>query len=439
MRPSRTIPALARSAVLAVACAAATAQQPGITDATLVGTAAAKARAVAAYEAWCAVRDPWDAARRPLLKDNEELQKRLVADGLSTAEMRAVDERLAKVGAALKDLDAQEQEMRALRKPFIAAFQEVDWRVWDPKDAAQAALLDDAMMNLITETARDDRGALTIRVTEFLLETMPDSKSAGALVSRLYPLSVIATAMDQGKPEAALPRLQEALDRVGERGKPGALMWLAEYHARRGDVDRARTLNQQAWDAIPAVRKTGDPRGAVKELLAMRVRLVGKPVPEFHVKQRFCTDRETVVVPGKVTVLTFFNSNHRVARGHIEHFERLLVKYGDDLQVAGICRRETRGFLPASRAELGGENGTRWRAAVGDDAEFLEHLRAFHAVAQPVYPWFLVSNADFEACGIEALPAFAVVDGNGRVTYARLGGDLALLEDALDLALAATR
>ncbi|MBL8748180.1 MAG: hypothetical protein JNK78_03405 [Planctomycetes bacterium] len=440
MRLAHTTPALLVAALFAVACATATAQEPGVADAALGGDVAeAKLRAVAAYDAWCAVRDPWDAARRPLLKDNEELRKRLVADGLSTAEMRDIDERLAQVGTALKDLDAHEKEMRALRKPFIAAFQEVEWSAWDPKDAKQAALLDDAMMNLITETARDDRGPLTIRVTEYLLGAMPEGKSAGALVSRLYPLSVIATAKDQGRPEAALPRLQEAFDRVGERGKPGALMWLAEYHARAGNVDRARDLNQQAWDAIPAVRKTGDPRGAVKELLEMRMRLVGKAAPGFHVKERLGTDREQVLVPGRVTVLTFFNSSNRVARGHVPHFERLLAKYGDGLQIAGICRRETRGFLPASREELAGENGTPWRAAVGDDAEFLEHLRAFRAVAKPVYPWFMVTNADFEACGIEAVPAFAVVDTSGRVTYARLGGDLALLEDALDLAFAAKR
>ncbi|MBP9890886.1 MAG: hypothetical protein KBG84_03190 [Planctomycetes bacterium] len=94
----------------------------------------------------------------------------------------------------------------------------------------------------------------------------------------------------------------------------------------------------------------------------------------------------------------------------------------EGLMVLGVTRYYDHGYLPVDMQELrDGKRGGK-SAQKMDEAAFLKHLADFRENTKVRYPFAVGTAADMKNYGITGIPTVFVLDKEGRVTYAAVGG-----------------
>lgn len=94
----------------------------------------------------------------------------------------------------------------------------------------------------------------------------------------------------------------------------------------------------------------------------------------------------------------------------------------EGLMVLGVTRYYDHGYLPVSMQELReGKRGGKAEQKL-DQEGFMRHLKQFRENTGVRYPFAVATAEDMKNYGITGIPTVFVLDKEGRVTYAAVGG-----------------
>ena len=94
----------------------------------------------------------------------------------------------------------------------------------------------------------------------------------------------------------------------------------------------------------------------------------------------------------------------------------------EGLMVLGVTRYYDHGYLPVNMQELReGKRGGKAEQKL-DQEGFMHHLKQFRENTGVRYPFAVATANDMKNYGITGIPTVFVLDKEGRVTYAAVGG-----------------
>jgi thiol-disulfide isomerase/thioredoxin len=324
---------------------------------------------------------------------------------LSAARQEGDAEKLAKLQAEYRAAMAVVRAKRAeLQAKFVDAFMEAGPDAFNAE--AEQGLLVEGLMGAGRELTDDDpAGALKHYM--MIVEKFPDSRNAST-VQMYYMPALMPLVMDMDKAKAKLAALVETAPATA---KTGLVMWQGDYEAMTGHVDKARTFWQQIADGDDARQK---------RYADLRLATVGKPMMEIDAQAWFGPMRD---LTGKVVMIDFWATWCGPCIGSIPHLQHMYEEHAEDgFEILAVTRHYANGYEAASMDELaeGRREGESKRGM--DLPTFHTHLAAFRANTGVSYPFVVGTPQDFSNYRISGIPSMFVVDRNGTICFAVVGG-----------------
>jgi thiol-disulfide isomerase/thioredoxin len=314
----------------------------------------------------------------------------------------------------------------AASKAFAEAFAVSDWKAIDPakeKELLEAGL---RMAGGKALEAKDAAGA--VKAFEFYVAALPGEPNTAPV--EFYNL---ATAyLMAGKSEKAIALWEKHAKGDNAALSSAAKVSLGDWRCASGDLEGARKIWKDLVDAAPTDKKP-DPTASARSGAEMRLALVGNLAPEVDSKTWLGAEASPLSkLKGQVVVLDFWATWCPPCRGVMPDLNRY---YGerkkDGLTVLGITRYYKNGFMPVKGTKDPVSDGESLKEI--SEADFPAHLAKFKENLAIDYPFVTAAEADFNAYKIRGIPTLFVVDREGKVAFAKVGGgDETLLKMAVE-------
>jgi|GEM_PF-3147697 len=328
----------------------------------------------------------------------------------------------------LKELNAVRPLVAAARATFGEAFKSADLTHFD-KSEERSLLLAGLYYNATGELESDPLAAMNYAKT--LLDWYPDAGEVRTCVTYVLPVALLAA----GDLEGAEEELTELID-AHEAYAGDTMMNLGDLLAMQGRFEEAQELYAQALETKTAA----NPKDRTINYLNMRIELIGKTAPNIESDSWLGGEAKSLAdLQGNVVMIDFWATWCGPCIGSMPG----LIKMYDELKLQGVeflgvTRFYANGYLAASREEL--EKGERNGESVRDmdEESFMQHLKDFRRNVDVNYPFVVGEAGDFSKYKVTGIPSMFVVNHEGVVTCAIVGGGRkAVLKAAIHAAIEA--
>ncbi|MHC5010329.1 MAG: TlpA family protein disulfide reductase [Planctomycetota bacterium] len=202
---------------------------------------------------------------------------------------------------AFMDLLAHSSEIQdAARERFREAFEASELDAWDAE--TDAALLSEGL-DLAARHALEHDPERAVSYWDQLIARLPDDAAADRARTTWLPIALPST----GDLARARERLLGLSGDAEEEWRPTLLTAIGDVDAIAGDYEAARAQYEEAMAGIPEAAGRNDPRGRLRDHLALRLRLVGRPAPDIGGGSWFGAEPRTLSdLRGDVVLLDYW-------------------------------------------------------------------------------------------------------------------------------------
>jgi cytochrome c-type biogenesis protein len=316
---------------------------------------------------------------------------------------------------------------KAASRAFLDVFVGADWKAIDAEKDRDLLTSGLTMAGSKALEAKD--GAAAVKAYEFYASAMKGDPNLGFI--ELYSLT--AAYMAAGRMEKAVALWEKHAASSDPRFGPAANVALGDYRCAGGDLEAARALWKKVSETPPSSEGKPDPSAAARADADMRLALVGSAAPEVDSKTWLGGEAQPLSkLKGSVVVLDFWATWCPPCRGVMPDLNRYYGEHRKDgLAVLGITHFYKNGFLP--------NKGTKEPVTDGEslkdiaEADFPAHLARFKENLGIDYPFVTATDEDFKTYKIRGIPTLFVLDREGKIAFAKVGGgDETLLHMAVE-------
>ena len=328
---------------------------------------------------------------------------------------RTVEERKAAAKAKEEAGQKASDLLQDTRKQFADALAKADWDEF--KGDEYAEMLDSGLVQVGLDALEGDP-ALAVRAFEYELGHFPGSSSYGTVAGEYLPWAY-ATALE---PDQAYVKTSALLENASASVKASIELWLGDIKAMAGDYEEAR----KHYGSVEVLADGDKSKARLVAYAKARGELIGKPAPEIDATWFGADSKKLSELQGRVVVLDFWATWCAPCRYAMVGLDEL-AKENPEVTVLGVTKKFDHGFLPedAGQMHVKFSRGEVVRDIAPDN--YADHLKTFRERSGIGYPFALAKDEEVAGYDINAWPTMYVVDKQGRIAFATVGGNKELL------------